>query len=221
VKISHTKILALGLILSGEAQAIGVPELWNNLQMFAVSLGDDAIAPDHHRLHLASPIDDANELFITQNTLEHSSQHYPSENIVDLESASRWAREDRGTSVLDGDGEFERALETMMKDGIVYALDKKGQALIDSDADTIAYQSPVQLDTEAPTTFLIVFCRHESCDDDARGVIRKDVFKRNEVLSIYPVCGPRVKMIEKGSVLKKVNKDSPLKRFLKSSACKR
>jgi hypothetical protein len=49
----------------------------------------------------------------------------------------------------------------------------------------------------------VVTCVTETCDDDAGGVIRAGVFKKGDVISVFPVCGPNVAMIPKAAEVAK------------------
>jgi hypothetical protein len=145
------------------------------------------------------------QLLIAEKTVAHSLQHYPGAAVTG-ENIANVARSGKSTTVLNGQNDLDLVLNTLTQDSsVIWTLDKRARQLLLEDADTIAYSARVLMPSDSKvdfTQFLVVFCRHEKCDDDAGGVITQSVFNNRDIISIYPICGPDVIEIPRKESLK-------------------
>ncbi|HXH75328.1 MAG TPA: hypothetical protein VNJ08_10210 [Bacteriovoracaceae bacterium] len=154
------------------------------------------------------------EYQVTSRSIDHSTQHFPSGPIKDIKDAQAYARADRSTAVFADGTKIDDVLSSVNTSEKI-AFDPKAKELLASGADTIAFDVEIPGKNGAPPTKVrVVTCIQIACGDDAGGVITHGVFKKGDIVSAFPICGPNILSIpiaaKVAKAVGKFNAASPL-----------
>lgn len=132
------------------------------------------------------------EVVVTDNTIYHSLQHFPQRIFPTRDEMKKMARADRSTTILNSDISIEDLVVQFSSPSFSVRPDKKATRLLSEGSESIGF-----LISNTSAQYILVICVRDACGDDSYGEMRDRIYLRNEVISIYPVCGPEVFSIEK------------------------
>jgi hypothetical protein len=132
------------------------------------------------------------EIVVTDNTINHSLQHFPERALRSREEMKTFARPDRSTTLINSERSIQDLVNQISEPEFSLQPDKKALNLLAAGSEAIGYTAK-----DTSSEYILVICVQDFCGDDSYGVIREQVYQRNEVISIYPVCGPEVYLIDR------------------------
>jgi hypothetical protein len=150
-------------------------------------------------------------LVYTRKSKAHSKQHFCwDDNITSLDKAYQYSRMGSTTSILDKRLPLQRVINLLSERPDLIKLDKK--AIPQPDSPRLTYEADLMLSESPPVfaqpslyQFRIIVCNQDYCNNNIlkTNVHEKNSFKRGDIISIFPVCGPLVLRIPPTSSLDK------------------
>jgi hypothetical protein len=125
-------------------------------------------------------------------TEDHSRQHFTQQEIRSYNDAIKFAREDVPTSVLNHAGGYESVLQalTQIQPKLI-----ENHPLENSFSQAFDTQLSFKGETDAAGDyqFRLIVCKRPRCANNmGKNIRREGAFQRGEVISLFPICGPRV-----------------------------